>query len=142
MYKQHRTAGHKTSKKSKEEAEDGNGIALAEVDESNGNCNQCGKKGHKEIDCWSKHPEKHPSRNGQIKCNSCIKIVHKESDCWDKHPGKGQDWYKDKSDPSGVAVKLVEILVTTIEGVIVERENLSFIDLIFFRRKRPIGYQR
>ena len=27
-----------------------------------GNCNHCGKPGHKEADCWEKHPEKKPAK--------------------------------------------------------------------------------
>ena len=97
MYKQYRIAGHKTGKKSKEETDDDNKIALAEVAEFNKNCSHCGKKGHKEIDCWSKHLEKHLNGNGRIKCNFCGRIGHKESDCWDKHPEKQPNWLKDKT---------------------------------------------
>ena len=96
MHKQYRIAGHKTGKKSKEETDDDNEIALAEVDEFNGSCNHCGKKGHKEIDCWSKYSEKRPSGNGRIKCNFCNRMGHKESDYWDRHPEKQPDWLKDR----------------------------------------------
>lgn len=29
-----------------------------------GECRHCKRKGHKEVDCWSKHPEKRPQRGG------------------------------------------------------------------------------
>ena len=34
-------------------------------------------------------------------------------------------------DPSGAAIGTIEVLVTTIEGVIVKKENLSFVDFNF-----------
>ena len=81
MHMQFRIAGHiKTGKKRKDETDDYDEVTLAEVGEFNGNCNHCDKKGHKEIDCWSKCAEKRPSGNGRIKCNFCNKMYYKESD--------------------------------------------------------------
>ena len=51
MHQQYQIAGHTTVKKSKDETDDYSKIVLAEVDKFNGNCNHCGKKGRKEIDC-------------------------------------------------------------------------------------------
>ena len=62
---------------------------------------------------------------------------HKESDCWRKHPEKGPDWYKDKTerDPSGAAVEIMEILVMAVEGDIVEKETCRLLILILPRKK-------
>ena len=77
MHEQYRIAGHKTGREIKEEAVNDNKIALAKVDKFSRNCNHCGKKYHKEIECWSRHPKKRPSGNGRIKCNFCDKMGHK-----------------------------------------------------------------
>ena len=59
----------------------------------NGKCNFCGKKGHKEKDCWKKNgggPRGNGfnSRKFKGKCNHCGKVGHKEADCWEKFPDK------------------------------------------------------
>ena len=78
-----------------------------------GTCNNCGKPGHKQRDCWAKpasggkgqhaasrsassSPKKEIKFAG--KCNNCGKVGHKRSECWapggggkGKGAGKGKD---------------------------------------------------
>ena len=88
------------------------------------------------MDCWSKHSEKRPSGYGIIKCNFCTKMGHKESDCWDKYPEKQHDWLKDKTkhDRSGAAVEMIDVLMTTTEGVIVKKKT-CLSSILFFSKK-------
>lgn len=66
-----------------------------------GSCNNCGKTGHKEADCWQKKGKgsgKDGGKNGKYgggkgtpkfngTCNHCGKTGHKEADCWQKKGG-------------------------------------------------------
>ena len=94
--------------------------ALADVHGFEGTCNNCGKKGHREIDCWEKLSEKRPIGNRRIKCYFCEKLGHKESDCWEKHREKRPDWLQDKDkterDPINATISNIEVMTSNIEG--------------------------
>ena len=44
----------------------------------NGYCNHCGKKGHKEKDCWSKHPNLKKNRQGaSVETDIIVSIIER-----------------------------------------------------------------
>ena len=65
----------------------------------------CHKKGHHAKDCKSK--DKSGGNKFQGKCNNCGKIGHKETDCWDKaeNINKKPAWYKPKNEVMAAAVE-------------------------------------
>ena len=82
-----------------------------------GKCNNCGKTGHKEKDCWSKpasggkgaqsrsnsaSPKKGEKFAG--KCNNCGKVGRKKADCWAPPKGKGKGDGKSNNKQSANAL--------------------------------------
>jgi hypothetical protein len=52
------------SQQEKERTSEKAGAATdASVEKTRSKCSHCGKPGHKEEDCWKKHPHKSPSRS-------------------------------------------------------------------------------
>ena len=53
----------------------------------NGNCNICGKQGHKASECCEKH---------KIKCEHCGRTGHKKEFCWKLEATKNKrpNWYR------------------------------------------------
>ena len=76
----------------------------------NGKCNYCGKRGHKEKDCFKKKKD-----NGNLygesgrfakfngKCNYCGKKGHKEANCWEKYPDKKPEKFKKAQEANEVS---------------------------------------
>ncbi len=56
----------------------------------NGNCNICGKQGHKSSKCHEEH---------KMKCEHCRRTGHKKEFCWklEANKSKRSDWYMDNS---------------------------------------------
>jgi hypothetical protein len=64
----------------------------------NGNCNICGKQGHKASECCEKH---------KIKCEHYRRTGHKKEFCWklEANKSKRPDWYMDNSKKVCVEVE-------------------------------------
>jgi hypothetical protein len=73
------------------DSDDEDNVALAATSFLfNGNCNICGKQGHKASKCCEKH---------KIKCEHCGKTGHKKEFCWklETNKSKRPDWCQDNS---------------------------------------------
>ena len=69
-----------------------------------GNCDHCGKKGHKKADCWSLkngNEVNNKKKRFEGNCDHCGKKGHKKADCWSLK--KGDD--KKEKAQVGVLVK-------------------------------------
>jgi hypothetical protein len=73
------------------DSDNGDDVALAATSFLfNGNCNICGKQGHKASEFCEKH---------KIKCEHCGRMGHKKEFCWELEANKSKrpDWYMDNS---------------------------------------------
>jgi hypothetical protein len=57
------TGLHNVPRRKKGQSEKASAAADASVKETKSMCSHCGKPGHKEEDCWKKHPHKAPARS-------------------------------------------------------------------------------
>ena len=67
-----------------------------------GNCYNCGKPGHRSVDC----PSKGTHFSGGRKCNECGQMGHATGDCWEdpKNAGKRpRNWVSRKKRKNGEA---------------------------------------